>query len=122
MRIPHSDTSAIEHIAANLIDNAVRFATEHIEVKLTKNPTHFFIRVWEDGPGIAAQYLPHIFDRGWTPEVARRDEKTSSGLGLYIAKTLAGRWGGDITVDSVPAPDPQHHTAVTASLSIGPPP
>ena len=116
--IVHSDPSAIEHIATNLVDNAVRFATGRIEVRLTKNLTHFFIRVWEDGPGIAPQYLPHLFDRGWTPEVARRDEKTSSGLGLYIARSLALRWGGDITVDSVPEPDPDHHTAVTASLSL----
>ena len=51
--IVYSDTSAIEHIATNLIDNAVRFATQHIEVKLTKNQTHFFVRVWDDGTGIA---------------------------------------------------------------------
>ena len=117
--IMYSDHSAIDHIVTNLIDNAVRFATAHVEVKLTRNPSHFFIRVWEDGPGIAGQYLPHIFDRGWTPEVARRDEKTSSGVGLFIAKTLANRFGGDITVETVAAPDLDHHTAFLASLAIG---
>ena len=65
--IVYSDSSAVEHIATNLIDNAVRFADTHIEVKITKNPSHFFIRVWDDGPGIAQQYLEHIFNRGWTP-------------------------------------------------------
>ena len=67
--IVSSNSSAIEHVLTNLVDNAVRFATTHVEVKLSKNPTHFFIRVWEDGPGIAPQYVQHIFDRGWTPEV-----------------------------------------------------
>jgi signal transduction histidine kinase len=64
------------------------------------NPSHFFIRVWDDGPGIALQYQRHIFDHGWTPQVARREEKTSSGLGLFIARTLAKRSGGDITIES----------------------
>ena len=100
----------------NLVDNAVRFATGHVEIRLTKNPTHFFIRVWDDGPGIASHYLQHIFDRGWTPEVVRREEKSSSGLGLFIAQTLAGRCRGELTVESESAPDPNHHTAFLLSL------
>ena len=58
--IVYSDGSAIEHIVTNLVDNAVRYATSHIEVKLTRNPSHFFVRVWDDGPGIAPQYLSLI--------------------------------------------------------------
>ena len=90
-----------------------------MEVRITKNPTHFFIRVWDDGPGIGAQYLQHIFDRGWTPEVARREERSGSGLGLYIARTLVQRHGGDMTVESVPEPEPDHHTAFLLSLPLG---
>ena len=37
--IVYSDSSAIEYIATNLVDNAVRFADAHIEVKITKNPS-----------------------------------------------------------------------------------
>ena len=114
----YSDSSAIEHIVTNLVDNAVRFATTHIEVKITKNPSHFFIRVWDDGPGIAPRYMQHIFERSWTPEVARREEKSSSGLGLYIARTLANRYGGDLTVESVAGPDRDHHTAFLLSQPL----
>jgi signal transduction histidine kinase len=114
--IVYADSSAIEHIVTNLVDNAVRFATTKIEVKISKNLSHFFIRIWDDGPGIGAQYVQHVFDRGWTPEVARRDEKTSSGLGLFIARTLANRCGGDLTMESVAAPDPKHHTTFFLSL------
>ena len=116
--IVYSDSSAIEHIVTNLVDNAMRFATTQVEVRVTKNPTHFFIRVWDDGSGIAAQYTRHIFDRGWTPEVARREEKSSSGLGLFIARTLARRYGGDLTIESVPAPDRDHHTSFLLSLPL----
>ena len=113
-----SDSSTVEHIVTNLVDNAVRFAEGHIEVKLTKNPTHFFVRVWDDGPGIAPQYIQHIFDRGWTPELARREEKTSSGLGLFICNTLASRSGGDLMVESNADLDSTRHTAFLLSLPL----
>ena len=116
--IVYSDSSALEHVVTNLVDNAVRFATTHVETRITRNPSHFFVRVWDDGPGITPQYIPHIFDRGWTPEVARREEKSSSGLGLFIGRTLAQRHGGDLTVESVAAPDPNHHTAFLLSLPL----
>lgn len=116
--IVYSDSSAVEHIVTNLVDNAMRFATGSVEVTLTKNPTHFFVRVWDDGPGIAPQYLRHIFDRGWTPEVARREEKSSSGLGLFIARTLANRYGGDITVESASNPESNHYTLFLLSLPL----
>ena len=112
----YANTNAIEHIVTNLVDNAVRFAGTHVEVKLTKNPTHFFVRVWDDGPGISTQYVPHLFDRGWTPEVVRREEKSSSGLGLFIARSLARQSGGDLIVESDDSPDGEHHTAFLLSL------
>ena len=117
--IVYSDSSTIEHIVTNLVDNAVRLAEAHIEIRLTKNPTHFFIRVWDDGPGIPVQYQRHIFDRGWTPEVARREEKSSSGLGLHIGRTLAGRWGGELVMESQPAPSADHYTAFLLALPLG---
>ena len=112
----YTDTNAIEHIVTNLVDNAVRYAGTHVEVKLTNNPSHFFVRVWDDGPGIGQQYVQHLFDRGWTPEVVRREEKSSSGLGLFIARSLARRSGGDLTVESDNSPDGDHHTAFLLSL------
>ena len=114
----YCDGSAIEHIVTNLVDNTVRFAAEHVEIKLTKNLTDFFVRVWDDGPGIPPHYAQHIFDRGWTPEVARSEEKTSSGLGLFIAHTLAKKYGGDLTLDSISAPEPDHHTTFLLSLPL----
>ena len=112
----YADTNAIEHIVTNLVDNAVRFAGTHVEVKLTKNPSHFFVRVWDDGPGIGQQYIQHLFDRGWTPEVVRREEKSSSGLGLFIARSVARRSGGDLTIETDDRADGDHHTTFLLSL------
>lgn len=114
----YSDSSAIEHIVTNLVDNAVRFAESHIEVSLSKNFTHYYVRVWDDGPGIPAHYTQHVFDHGWTPEVVRREEKSSSGLGLFIARTLANRCLGSLTLETVADPDPSHHTAFLLGLPL----
>ena len=116
MGLVYANSNAIEHIVTNLVDNAVRYAGTHVEVKLSNNPSHFFVRVWDDGPGIGTQYVQHLFDRGWTPEVVRREEKSSSGLGLFIARSLARQLGGDLTVETDDQADGDHHTAFLLSL------
>lgn len=113
-----SDAHAIEHIVANLVDNAVSHATAGVEVSLYKDAARFYVSVWDDGPGIPPQYREYVFDRGWTPEVGRREEKTSSGLGLFIARTLARRCGGELTVDSATAPEVGPHTAFLLALPL----
>ena len=120
--IVYSDSAAIEHIVTNLVDNAIRFADSQVEVGLSRDDGRFFVRVWDDGPGVPARYRRHIFERGWTPEVARREEKTSSGLGLYIARTLAVRYGGDIAIESAASePDEQAAFALSLPLNDAPP-
>ena len=113
-----ADPHSIEHIVTNLVDNAVAHARSQVDIALTRDDSRFCIGVWDDGPGIASQYLEHIFDRGWTPEVGQREEKTSSGLGLFIARTLARRCGGEVTVESVSEPEEGHHTAFVLSLPL----
>ena len=120
--IVYSDSAAIEHIVTNLVDNAIRFADSQVEVGLSRDEARFFVRVWDDGPGVPARYRRHIFERGWTPAVARREEKTSSGLGLYIAHTLAVRYGGDLAIESAASePDGQAAFALSLPLNDTPP-
>jgi signal transduction histidine kinase len=120
----YGDAAALDHVVTNLVDNAVKFSSGNIEIRLTRNPTHYYIRVWDDGAGIPDSYLPHLFDRGWTPALAGRQEKTSSGLGLYITRTLCRRAGGDLHVESVTGTSAQsgaggeHHTSFTVMLPL----
>ena len=113
-----SNSHAIEHIVANLIDNAVTHAHSHVEVSLTKDDISLYVNVWDDGPGIPVHYQEFLFDRGWTPEVGRREEKTSSGLGLYIARTLARHCSGELTVESLAEPREDHHTSFLLSMPL----
>lgn len=125
----YGDPAALDHIVTNLVDNSVKFCTKHVEVRLTRNSTHYLVRIWDDGPGIQETHVPHVFDRGWTPDVAARREKSSSGLGLFIARTLAQRASGDIAVETIygnsraDASGQGHHTSMTIMLPLsGQPP
>lgn len=117
----YSEAAALEHIIANLVDNALRYGGDYIEITVTRDSDKFRVCVTDNGPGIPDHYRPHLFTRGWTPEMGRSEEKTSSGLGLYISRTLAHRYGGELLVASVAAPQPGHHTAFTLTLPIGSP-
>tara|TARA_B100000029_G_scaffold139532_2_gene134670 strand:+ start:265 stop:1239 length:975 start_codon:yes stop_codon:yes gene_type:complete len=116
--IVYCDASAIEHIITNVVDNAVRFAEKRIEIKLIREGSEFTIKVWDDGYGIPEEYQSHIFDRGWTPELAKREERTTSGLGMFIAKTLSQRYGGDLSVYSLVGDKVAHYTEFTLILPI----
>ena len=117
----YSDAAALEHIIANLVDNALRYGGDYIEISATRDASAFQVAVTDYGAGIPEHYRPHLFTRGWTPEMGRSEEKTSSGLGLYISRTLAQRYGGNLTVNSVVAPAPDHHTTFVLTLPVGSP-
>ena len=61
------------------------------------------------GPGIAAEHLPHVFDRFYKAEASRAPQATTpasgSGLGLSIVKAIVERHGGHISVDEPAGPD-----------------
>ena len=117
----YGDGPALDHVITNLVDNAAKFAQGHVEIQLTRTDSDFFVRVWDDGAGIAESHLAHVFDRGWTPELSARSEKQSSGLGLFIAISLTERCGGQLMVESeaanVSGPD-GHSTTFTLSLPL----
>lgn len=113
-----SNSAAIEHIVTNLVDNTIRYAARSIEICLIKNEDTFKVKVRDDGPGIEEPYQKLIFDRGWTPEIGRGEEKTTSGLGLFIAHTLATGYGGKLSVRSENHHTKDSYTEFTLSMPL----
>ncbi|MEZ4768016.1 MAG: ATP-binding protein [Caldilineales bacterium] len=54
----------------------------------------------DDGPGIPAEQLGHVFDRFWRGDQSRARDTGGSGLGLAITRTLIEAHGGKIGVES----------------------
>jgi two-component system sensor histidine kinase BaeS len=59
------------------------------------------IAVSDTGSGIAAEDLPHVFDRFWRAEKSRNRQTGGSGLGLAIVRKLVEAHGGTVTAESV---------------------
>lgn len=101
-----ADGGRVEQVMYILIENALKHApsssTIHVEVEAEHEMRlpHVTLRVRDDGPGIAAEHLPHLFDRFYRVDAARAKAMGGSGLGLSIAKWIVDAHGGVIRVDS----------------------
>jgi two-component system OmpR family sensor kinase/two-component system sensor histidine kinase BaeS len=97
-----ADPDRLAQVLRNLLANAVRHAAPGGHVRVAGRPEagRLRISVADDGPGIAAADLPHVFDRLWRGDPARRRDGSGSGLGLAITKTLVEAQGGAIGVAS----------------------
>lgn len=93
-----ADHDAIFQVAYNLIDNAVKFTPEggSIAICITTKGSSLQFNIVNTGLGIAPEDIKHIFDRFYKGDRSRNTRVSSSGLGLYIVKTIIGRHGGDI--------------------------
>lgn len=99
----HADGSRIRQLLGNLIDNAVKYTGcgKQITVALGKEEESATIRITDNGPGIAATDLPHVFDRFYRASHAHRSRTTGgAGLGLPICRIIAELHGGTIRLES----------------------
>jgi signal transduction histidine kinase/CheY-like chemotaxis protein len=96
------DRDALAKILANLIGNALKFtpAGGHVWVRLQAPATGPVLSVADDGPGIAPEALPKVFDRFYQVNDAHQLAQAGSGIGLALAKELAQLMGGQLTVSS----------------------
>ena len=91
-----SDPRRLERIVANLVDNAFEHGGTRVTVRIRDGE----IEVADDGPGIAPEHLPHLFERFYKADASRSGGGT--GLGLAIARENARLLGGDLAVESRP--------------------
>ena len=95
-----ADLDRLLQVFENLIGNAVKFTQAEAEsVGAAPRKGEILFWVADTGPGIAAENLPHLFDRFWQ---AQKDRRRGAGLGLPIAKGIVEAHGGRIWVESMP--------------------
>jgi two-component system sensor histidine kinase KdpD len=92
------DYVEIDEVLSNLLENALRHtpAGSHVDIDARIVDGHAVIEVSDDGPGIAAEALPHVFDPFVRLSVAP-GAKGGIGLGLAVARGLVEAHGGQIT-------------------------
>lgn len=93
------DAARTDQILAVILDNALRFTPTGGKITASVLPENgaLVTTIRDEGPGIAPEHLPHIFDRFYRAEEARTREGGGAGLGLAIARDLARAQNGDLT-------------------------
>jgi len=97
-----SDSRCVRQILINLMSNGIRFCRAGGEVALfwNRDGGHVNVAIEDQGPGIAEDDLPRIFDLFWQSEDAYARRHGGIGLGLPLTKTLTTALGGTIAVTS----------------------
>ena len=95
---------ALQRILFNLISNAVRYGSDgkYLGIAVRTEGVFALIHVTDRGKGIEKAFAGTVFERLFTMEDSRNREIQGNGLGLTIARNLAVKMGGDITLVSEP--------------------
>src|SRR5215831_14310793 len=97
----YADPDLFERAVGNLLENALRFTAKHgsIGVAVSKHNSDFEVAVHDNGSGIAAEHLPHVFDRFYRAASSRGSD--GAGLGLALVKSIVDLHGGSASIESI---------------------
>ena len=98
-----ADFDLLQQVVYNLLENAVKFTNEGgvLSVRLYHESGRTFLAIRNTGEGIPSTELPHIFERFYKSDRSRSLDKSGTGLGLYLVKTIVNLHGGEIAVQSM---------------------
>lgn len=98
----HADPELLRRALANLLANALRYATPGTPVTIGSEVVTTGIEVWVHNLGqpIAAEHLPHLFERFYRCDPSRNQPDDSGGLGLAIVRSIMHAHGGQVSVTS----------------------
>ena len=96
------DPDRLQQVIWNLLSNAIKFTPPYgrVELRVESHPGRVEISVRDTGQGIAAAFLPHVFDRFRQADGSTTRPQGGLGLGLAIAKSIVELHGGTIAASS----------------------
>ena len=98
------DPTRLKQVVVNLLDNAIKYTPRNgaIQLRIRAVNGHAILEVEDNGIGISANDLPHVFERFYRVDQARSDDSEGAGLGLAIVKSICTAHGAEVDVMSVP--------------------
>jgi two-component system phosphate regulon sensor histidine kinase PhoR len=101
----YADKLKIRQVLTNLIENAMKYGAEGGTITAgcyEMDDRHVYVEISDDGPGIAEEHLPRIFERFYRIDRSRSRDVGGTGLGLAIVKHIVEAHGQTVTVRSKP--------------------
>lgn len=96
------DAARLKQVVLNLVQNALNAGAKHVRLSLERERDGVRLEVLDDGPGIPADAIPHLFERFYRVDGARSGRGNGAGLGLAIVKWIVQQHEGRVEVDSRP--------------------
>lgn len=93
------DRAQLARVVRNVLSNALRHASDRIDVLLVDDATHATLTITDDGPGIPVVERERVFERFARLDESRTGGDGGAGLGLAIAREIVTRHGGTIAID-----------------------
>lgn len=97
-----ADPRRIQQVVTILLENALRYGGESVEVRLDHAPGGFAVTIADDGPGLTDSEREHVFERFFRGSNAAIRYDGGAGLGLPVAKAIVEAHGGQIALTSEP--------------------
>ncbi|TMD50943.1 MAG: hypothetical protein E6I93_11365, partial [Chloroflexi bacterium] len=94
------DSARIEVVLQNLITNALIYGEGEVRITADKRDDVIVVSVSDNGPGIAPDELPHVFERFYRARHGRQQHSGGTGLGLAICKAFIEAHGSAIWAES----------------------
>ncbi|WP_115462266.1 sensor histidine kinase [Winogradskyella aurantiaca] len=94
------DVFHFENAINNILDNAIKYGGDTIQISLIAKGTEVRIGISDNGEGIPSEYQKHIFDKFYRVPKGNTHDVKGFGIGLYYTKTIIERHGGQIELDS----------------------
>lgn len=97
-----ADRARLQQVLGNLLSNALRHtpASGRVDVELADEGPRVAVRITDTGDGIAAEHLPHLFERFYRVDTARDRSSGGTGVGLTISRAIARAHGGGLDASS----------------------
>lgn len=94
------DRTRLQEVIVNLIDNAIKYTQEggRVEISVGSEGNSAILEVSDNGPGIPAHALPHVFERFYRADKARSRASGGTGLGLSIVKAICAAHNAEVRV------------------------
>jgi signal transduction histidine kinase len=119
----YADPMRVKQILVNLIDNAIKYSSSAqqgrrgaVKVRVRSTGSAAVLEVSDDGIGISAEALPHVFDRFYRADSSRSRGAGGVGLGLAIVKAIVTAHDGSVSIKSTLG----HGSTVTVELPLLP--
>ncbi len=92
------DSSALEHVLVNLVDNAIKYtpAGGAVGIVAKHDAGHVLLEVWDTGPGVPESHRARLFERFYRVDPGRSRDMGGTGLGLSIVKHLVETMRGTV--------------------------